>query len=65
MTPTPVPPVETRIVKGPAEVNVATTTREAPIPKEQVPDPEQSPLQPEKLELVAGVAVSVTCVALE
>jgi hypothetical protein len=42
--------------------NVATTERAWLIVSVQVPVPEQSPDQPEKLEPLAGVAVSVTLV---
>ena len=49
---------------GTTAVNVAVTARAALIVSEHVPVPVQAPLQPVKVEPVAGVAVSATAVPL-
>jgi hypothetical protein len=59
--PFPVPARETLNVGCDAELNVAVVLVEAlSVNWQVVPFPEQAPVQPEKVELVAGASVSVT-----
>jgi hypothetical protein len=59
--PLPVPARETLNVGCDAELNVAVVLVEAlSVNWQVVPFPEQAPVQPEKVELVAGASVSVT-----
>lgn len=64
IVPLPAPSLATVSVFVPDESKVAVTDLAASIVTVQEPVPEQAPLQPAKIELASGAAVSVTLVLL-